>query len=128
MDAVAAAVLVEIDLAQFAVARLGRGVNGSIGCMTCVRAGDDVVGDAGAVRLADVDAVQRRVDAVVCDHRARAGDVDGGVVLPEVEAGPADLEPVDGDVGGAYGHRVGRAVAEQVRRAGGRAGAPADRS
>ena len=80
--------------------------NGSIGCRTVSRAEDRVALDAHAVGLADVHAVQRIVDAVVDDHGAVAGDVDGRVVLAEVEAGPADLEAVDRDVGRAHGDGV----------------------
>ena len=91
-----------------------RAASGSIGCSTVSRADDRVAFDAHAVGLPDVDAVQRVVDAVVDDHGAGAGDVDGGVVVPEVEAGAADLEAVERDVGGANRHGVRAAVAEEV--------------
>ena len=42
--------------------------------------------------------------------------MDAGVILREIEAGAADLEAVDRDVGGADGDGVGAAVADEVRR------------
>ena len=91
------------------------------------RAEDGVALDAHAVGLPDVDAVQGVVDVVVDDRRPGAGHVDGGMVLPEVEAGSADLEAVEDDVGGANRDRVRAAIADEVSPRRRRAGARRDR-